>query len=162
MIPRTQNVLCSGQKKTSISHLVRSQGLFTLYRGLIPTLAREIPGCFFFFLGNEATKKAITRFTGRQRNELTAVDTMIAGGMAGVAFWSTIFPFDAIKSRVQIEGATKSGGEIVRSMWRAKGVRGFYSGLLPCVLRAFPSTAAMFLSFEYSREAMIYLATAEM
>lgn len=146
-------------KKLTISELVRSQGFVALYRGLIPTLAREIPGCFFFFLGNEGSKRAITRFTGRERAQMTPLDTMLCGGMAGVAFWATIFPFDSIKSRVQIEGASKTTKQIVAEVWTFKGFGGFYSGLFPCVLRAFPSTAAMFLAYEYSRASMLCFAT---
>lgn len=34
-------------------HIIRTEGVTGLFRGLIPTLAREMPGYFFFFGGYE-------------------------------------------------------------------------------------------------------------
>ena len=34
--------------------------------------------------------------------ELRPVETMVCGGMAGVCFWTCIFPLDVIKSRIQV------------------------------------------------------------
>ena len=36
------------------------------------------------------------------QEELTAPETMLCGGLAGVCFWSSIFPMDVIKSRIQV------------------------------------------------------------
>ena len=39
------------------------------------------------------------------KDDLKPVETMFCGGMAGVCFWSCIFPMDVIKSRIQVRGA---------------------------------------------------------
>ena len=40
--------------------IVREEGIRGLFRGLTPTLARELTGCFFFFGGYEASKRFLT------------------------------------------------------------------------------------------------------
>ncbi len=42
-------------------HLLQTEGAGSFFRGLAPTLGREVPGCCLFFLGNEAAKEAICR-----------------------------------------------------------------------------------------------------
>lgn len=133
--------------------IIRQEGFGQLFKGLGPTLAREIPGCFFFFLGNEGSKAIICRLTKSKREDLGLGSTLFCGGVAGVSFWTSIFPFDAVKSKIQVSSET-SAMRVVRELWRTNGIRAFYSGLLPCALRAFPSAAAMFFAYEYSKDLM--------
>lgn len=37
--------------------ILRQEGIAGLYRGFVPTLAREMPGYFFFFGGYEGTRE---------------------------------------------------------------------------------------------------------
>ena len=40
--------------------IIREDGLLGLFRGLSPTLVREVPGYFFFFGGYELSRYALT------------------------------------------------------------------------------------------------------
>ena len=81
---------------------------------------------------------------------------MFAGGMAGIGFWFFIYPVDVIKSKMQVAvGRTGPSGGIMaltKDVWRNEGIPGFYRGLLPCLLRAFPAAASTFLAYEYSKD----------
>lgn len=69
--------------------------------------------------------------------------------MAGVGFWVFIYPVDVIKSKMQVG---KAGGiELAKEIWAQEGFKGYYRGLAPCLLRAFPAAAATFFVFEYSK-----------
>ena len=35
------------------------------------------------------------------QDALTAPETMLCGGLAGVCFWTCVFPMDVVKSRIQ-------------------------------------------------------------
>lgn len=59
-----------------------------------------MPGYFFFFGGYEGCRRFITSFTGKR--DLNTLSTIIAGGVGGASLWIAIFPFDVIKSRMQI------------------------------------------------------------
>ena len=116
-------------------------------------MLREVIGCYFFFLGNEASKNAFHLTTGRPRSDPSFLVTLISGGIAGVAYWTSIFPLDTIKSKVQVGGSVAQAGlvKIGLEMWRHGGMKVFYRGLAPCALRAFPVGAVMFLTYEYSK-----------
>jgi solute carrier family 25 carnitine/acylcarnitine transporter 20/29 len=42
----------------------------------------------------------------------------------------------------------KSWKQVWLSIWRNEGIRGYYRGFVPCVLRAFPANAAALFMFE--------------
>ena len=50
--------------------VLRSEGVRGLFRGLTSTLAREVPGNFFFFGGNSLVKSALTP-AGKTESELS-------------------------------------------------------------------------------------------
>lgn len=39
---------------------MRQEGIVGMFRGLVPTFAREVPGYFFFFGGYEISRQAMT------------------------------------------------------------------------------------------------------
>ena len=90
----------------------------------------------------------------------TAV-TLAAGSMAGIAFWCASFPLDTIKTRLQSQpGGGAGGGGLAAAIAEAKallasprGMIAFYDGFVPCVLRAAPANAAVFVGVEWTRQA---------
>jgi ornithine carrier protein len=94
-----------------------------------------------------------------EKSQLATWQLMVAGGCAGVAFNATFFPADVLKSIFQTQSNAQLGVpaglskrqavyHVVRKIYRADGVRGFYQGLGITVLRAIPSNAVIFLTFE--------------
>lgn len=45
--------------------------------------------------------------------------------------------------------------EIIYSIWKFEGVRGFYKGILPNVLKVMPSMSSSWISFELTRDFLI-------
>jgi hypothetical protein len=76
--------------------------------------------------------------------------TMLAGSCAGVAYWSANFPADTVKSRVQTDPTLAGRGtlEVARSIAREEGIRALYRGLGITVIRAAPSHALLFATYE--------------
>ena len=95
--------------------------------------------------------------------------------MGGVALWVAIFPFDVIKSRVQISNTTEpmikmlfriartegkvltwnlSEAFIIKCVYVGVGIMSLYNGLGPTVIRTFPGTGALFLAYETSRKVL--------
>ena len=130
--------------------ILREEGVRGLYAGLKPTWSRELPGYFCFFGGYETTKLLICRLTGRKKDELNLFQQLLCGAMAGVTFWTGIFPMDVVKSRIQARGEKGSVLKVARGVYGELGIRGFYNGLTPALLRAFPSTAALLATYEYT------------
>lgn len=81
-----------------------------------------------------------------QLNFPREVNALIAGGVAGIAFWMVAFPFDTIKCRMMIDNT--GFRPTVRAIYFSGGWSAFFRGLSPCLIRAFPANAAAFGGFE--------------
>ncbi|KRT79692.1 mitochondrial carrier protein, partial [Oryctes borbonicus] len=134
------------------ARIFRSDGVTGLFRGLTPTLMREMPGYFFFFGGYEGARELLKK-PGQSKEDIGVGKTMVAGASGGVIFWTTTYPFDVVKSRVQVDSKL-SGGLIATLLHIAKneGVTALYSGLTPTLVRTIPATAVLFLTYEYTKK----------
>ena len=138
---------------------VQSLGLRGLYASYFPTLGTRLVGSPCYFGAYESVKVTMTR-----RNVVnTLVVGLVSGFIAGVSFWTAMFPIDLVKSRVSISGAMLVNGaaaraestgtlSVVRDIWAREGIRGFYRGFFPCVLRAGPANAVMFIGYEWTMQ----------
>ncbi|CAG7819764.1 unnamed protein product [Allacma fusca] len=127
------------------------EGFFGFYRGLTSTIAREMPGYFFFFGGYEICRHFLTP-PGKRKEEIGSIRTMVCGGMGGVAFWTAIFPTDVVKSRIQVSNVKQTVIRCMTEIIRKEGVRALYNGLGPTLFRTFPATGALFLAYEHTEK----------
>lgn len=132
-------------------NIVKCEGITGMFKGLTPTLIREMPGYFFFFGGYEGTREFL-RKPNQKKDEIGLLRTMVAGAVGGMVFWVVIFPADVVKSRVQV-ATTHSGTTlfVVQSIFKNEGILALYNGLLPTICRTIPATAVLFATYEYSK-----------
>lgn len=85
---------------------------------------------------------------------LSPLKTVFAGGMAGIFNWIVALPVDVAKSRFQTapEGKYRSLIDVYKELIKADGIRAFYKGFTPVILRAFPANAACFLGYEVAMQ----------
>lgn len=125
-----------------------SSAMRALYGTIGAVLMREIPGYALYF----STYEQLIRVASKYNQGESKVATFFAGGCAGMTMWTLYYPLDFIKSTAQARNInTKkpvSPFTIARSVYQKKGVRGFYHGIRPAVLRAFPTHACIFLVYE--------------
>ncbi|KAJ0594193.1 putative mitochondrial carrier domain superfamily [Helianthus annuus] len=138
-------------------HVLRSEGgVRGLFKGLIPTMAREVPGNAAMFGVYEAMKQYFaggTDTSGVDRGSL-----IIAGGIAGGAFWASVYPTDVIKSAIQVDDYRnpKYSGSIdaFKKILKIEGVGGLYKGFGPAMGRSVPANAACFFAYEIVRSSL--------
>lgn len=85
----------------------------------------------------------------RGREDIPTWKVALYGGLAGEALWIASYPFDVVKSKMQSDGFGKnmryqSMRDCFKKTWRAEGVRGFWKGIGPTLLRAMPVSAGTF------------------
>lgn len=142
-----------------VKHLVRTEGVSSVFRGALATLLRDGSGSVAYFAVYEYIKRSLTP-AGQTALSPTAV--ILGGGFAGVCNWLVALPFDVIKSRIQTQdiagGADKGAStgmlSVARRVIAEGGVAGLYRGAAPALLRAFPANAACFLGMEMSMKAL--------
>lgn len=99
---------------------------------------------------------------GKKKEDLSALTTIVAGALGGMAYWSAFYPADTVKSMIQshqstevaVGGTRPSFFSTFRTVYRQVGLRGLYTGILPTLARAAPSNAAVFLLYEWSHKFM--------
>ena len=136
--------------------LYRKGGVRSIYKGSLMTFARDAPDSAVYFATYEYCKK---RFTPKSDNINGSQDSLSflavsgAGASAGLMTLIPLFPIDTIKSRLQ--AAESEGKQTVRGtvkyIYSRGGVRAFFPGLGPALLRAVPANAASTLGWETTR-----------
>lgn len=165
----TTPVRYSGPLAVARHVLAAEGGAVGLFRGLTPTLLREVPGNAAMFGTYAAVKAGMASAAG-----LASVDALpkpallVAGGVAGAAFWLSCYPMDVVKSKIQTDSPAtglyrgtldcirKVGLMIIDSKthclnhqtYAAEGVAGFFRGFGPAMARSVPANAAAFATYE--------------
>lgn len=93
------------------------------------------------------------------RKDVPTWKVAVYGGLAGEMLWLSSYPFDIIKSRMQTDGfgekqRYKSMRDAFAQTWRQDGMRGFWKGLGPTLLRAMPVSAGTFVVVEMTMKAI--------
>ena len=131
-----------------IKQLYRTGGVRSVFRGSLATFARDGPGSAAYFASYELIKRKLTppKEDGSP-GELSLSAVVVAGGLAGVSMWTLVFPLDTVKSALQASEGSTLGG-VIRQIHARGGVKAFFPGLAPALMRSFPANAATFLGVE--------------
>jgi len=135
--------------------IYKENGIRGIFHGGMSTLPRELVAYFFYF----GTYEGLMEYTSKNyyfsdRSQIHMWQILLFGALSGFGEWLPGFPFDVIKSKIQADDTKnpkyKSWLGCAKSIYRTSGIKGFYSGIVPCLLRAPPANAATFLGFEMS------------
>lgn len=138
-------------------HVLRSEGgARGLFKGLLPTFAREVPGNAAMFGVYEGLKQYLAG--GQDTSSLGRGSLILAGGLAGASFWGSVYPTDVVKSVLQVDDYKnpKYSGSVdaFRKILKSEGVKGLYKGFGPAMARSIPANAACFLAYEVTRSSL--------
>ena len=131
--------------------IVREGGVSSLFRGSLATLARDGPGSALYFASYEVAKHFLNSRSpaSAAAGEVSIANVCLAGGIAGMSMWLVVFPIDTIKTTLQAASGGKSMAAVTREIYATRGgIKGFFPGLGPALLRSFPANAATFLGVE--------------
>lgn len=140
-----------GSMTHAIRTIVQREGILGLYRGLVATMCRDAPfsGCYVLFY-----TKLKNRFEIHDSNK--ALIHFSTGLVSGLAATALTHPIDTIKTRVQLphESATHwrhrlSILQATRRLYHEEGVRGFFRGYAPRMMKRAISTALTWTLFEH-------------
>lgn len=136
--------------------LLREEGVWGFYRGLGVGMLAVSHGAVQFAVYDPARKMYLASRGGPTQeggegavsNEATLVLSTMSKLVAGAA----TYPLQVLRSRLQHYDAEELFGRgvsgVVRKLWREEGIRGFYRGVMPGVVRVLPATWVTFLVYE--------------
>ncbi|KAK5942891.1 carrier protein ymc1 [Knufia obscura] len=120
-----------------------------LYRGTAVTFLREAQAYGVWFLTFEYLMNADAARNKVARSEISTPKIALYGGLAGEMLWISSYPFDVVKSKMQTDGfgagqRYKSMRDAFAQTWATEGMRGFWRGVGPTLVRAMPVSAGTF------------------
>jgi len=140
----------------SVSYIAKTEGIRSLYSGVLPTLVRDAPFSGIFFAVYTKTKG----FLEEQKNELAvkilpqSSKTFFAGLFAGALATLITHPADVLKTRLQIRSSTGTfaDGRVLllelNNLLREEGIRGLFVGVFARVVKRALSSALTWSLFE--------------
>lgn len=136
----------------TIKNIYRTEGLLALNRGYVVTMFREVPSFGSYFTTYDVLCRSWSLWRNIPVDSIGPVPLCIAGGFSGIVAWVVTYPFDVVKSRLQVDGVKterqyKGIVDCFRKSYRADGPSVFVRGLNSTLIRAFPTNAATFCTY---------------
>ena len=134
---------------TSVHSLVRDHGVRSLWRGLGPTLWRDVPFSGIYWASYEGCKQLFAR-NGRSGVWVA----FLSGAVSGTASALLTSPFDVLKTRRQAllmsPSAKRAASTIplLLRIIRTEGPRALFAGILPRIAKIAPACGIMITCFE--------------
>ncbi|XP_004300640.1 PREDICTED: probable mitochondrial adenine nucleotide transporter BTL3 isoform X1 [Fragaria vesca subsp. vesca] len=151
-------------------HMIQTEGFFSLYKGLVPSIASMAPsGAVFYgvydilksaYLHSPDGRKRILKMSqhGEHLNafdqlELGPVRTLLYGAIAGACAEAATYPFEVVRRQLQLQSqATKMSAlaTCIKIVERG-GVPALYAGLVPSLLQVLPSASISYFVYEFMK-----------
>ena len=135
--------------------VVKEEGFGALYRGVSLTALRQGTNQAANFTAYTELKAQLQQRSADPDAPLPAWKTSMIGLISGAVGPFTNAPIDTIKTRLQRTPAEPGQTAISRittiasQMWKHEGVRAFWMGITPRVMRVAPGQAVTFAVYEY-------------
>ncbi|CAN7052753.1 unnamed protein product [Brassica rapa subsp. trilocularis] len=168
---RTKLVARGGEALGGIAgafkYMIQTEGLLSLYKGLVPSIASmALSGAVFYGVYDILKSSYLHTPEGRKRlkdmkqqgQELNALDklelgpirTLLYGAVAGACTEVATYPFEVVRRQLQMQigrdklNALAMGFNIIER----GGIPALYAGLLPSLLQVLPSAAISYFVYE--------------
>ena len=147
---RTINSTLDGLRK-----IARNEGVFTLWRGLSPTLMMAIPANVIYFAGYDWLRSSPkSPMNGRIPDNYAP---LAAGSIARIAAAIVVSPIEMLRTRMQAtqsqeKGVMRATMQGMRDVVAAEGYSSLWRGLSLTLWRDVPFSAFYWWGYEYGRE----------
>ncbi|XP_017280614.1 solute carrier family 25 member 40 [Kryptolebias marmoratus] len=143
-----------------IRSAVEAEGWRSLWRGLGPTLLRDVPFSAMYWYNYERGKRWLCeRYkTGEPTFSITFTSGAVSGSVAAIV----TLPFDVVKTRRQVElgelqaknlpcelSSTTFG--VMKRIVAHNGFKGLFAGFFPRLIKVAPACAIMISSYEFGK-----------
>ncbi|CAB3224371.1 unnamed protein product [Arctia plantaginis] len=136
---------------TIFSNIIRQEHIIGLWRGMVPSIARCVPGVGIYFSSLHWLKAK----SGKTTADLGAFEAMMLGVVARTMSGVALIPITVIKTRYE-SGVYKynSLGGALKAIYRAEGLRGLSCGLGPTLARDAPFSGLYLMFYTQSKQSI--------
>ncbi|KMZ79590.1 mitochondrial carrier protein [Plasmodium vivax India VII] len=153
-------------QKKSILGIIReinsNEGFAGFFKGYLPTLLTGVPYVTLQMLFFDFYKNIFQNYFPHKSNSLSsvAIYSSVAGSLSNLSSLVIVFPGDTVRKRMMNNGIDnknyiyKNTIHCIKNIYHCEGVRNFYYGLFPSMLKSIPSGAIQFMSYEILKHMM--------
>lgn len=154
----------------AFQHVIRTEGFFSLYKGLVPSILSMAPAAAVFYGVYDMLKSAYLHspegrkrieYMKQQGAELNAFDqlelgpmrTLLHGAIAGACAEAATYPFEVIRRQLQLQGRSSKLSALATcaKIVEHGGVPALYAGLIPSLLQVLPSASISYFVYEFMK-----------
>ncbi|CAL0306574.1 unnamed protein product [Lupinus luteus] len=151
-------------------HVIKTEGFFSLYKGLVPSIISMAPsGAVFYGVYDilkttylhspegmkriEHVKEEDQGLNALEQLELGTLRTLLYGAIAGCCSEAATYPFEVVRRQLQMQvHATRMNAMATCvKIVEQGGVPALYAGLTPSLLQVLPSAAISYLVYEFMK-----------
>ncbi|KAF3691924.1 Solute carrier family 25 member 40 [Channa argus] len=143
-----------------IRSAVQNEGWLSLWRGLGPTLLRDVPFSALYWYNYERGKSWLC--VQSNTKEPTFTITFVSGAVSGSIASIVTLPFDVVKTRRQVElgelqarnlsrQVSSSTFNVMRRIVAQDGIVGLFAGFFPRLIKVAPACAIMISTYEFGK-----------
>ncbi|CAN4122274.1 unnamed protein product [Withania somnifera] len=154
----------------AFQHVIQTEGFFSLYKGLVPSILSMAPAAAVFYGVYDMLKSAYLHspegikrieYMKQQGAELNAFDqlelepmrTLLHGAIAGACAEAATYPFEVIRRQLQLQGRASELSALATcaKIVEQGGVPALYAGLIPSLLQVLPSASISYFVYEFMK-----------
>ncbi|GFY87433.1 mitochondrial substrate carrier family protein [Actinidia rufa] len=151
-------------------HMIQTEGFFSLYKGLVPSIISMAPsGAVFYgvydilksaYLHSPEGKKRIQHMKQQvgelnalEQLELGTIRTLIYGAIAGACSEAATYPFEVVRRQLQMQVRETKMSALATCVKLVEqgGVPALYAGVIPSLLQVLPSAAISYFVYEFMK-----------
>jgi len=160
---KTRQAASASSMSDVINDIIKKgNGLKSLYRGLAPTLLRDVPFSAIYWFSLEHFQSLLNQNYRKSKNNETSIpryislcNTFLSGAMSGMIAATLTTPFDVLKTRQQ---TSNQGATTRKLLWQFNHIlktEGFVNGLMrgntTRVIKVAPACAIMISCYEFGK-----------
>ena len=141
----------AGQMKS----IYKKAGIQGFYKGILTTIMRDVPYSGLQYSSYRFCMDSWAKYIGPDKNAYDSpLVVSVAGAVSAVFAVLMTYPFDNIRVRVQTHDMNENVGlvKVASDIYRQEGLRGFYLGYLPRLMKKGTSSALSWVVYEKLRK----------
>lgn len=159
---RLQTYVCEGGKVPNIGAMSRDilvqEGPRAFYRGLVPSLLGIIPYAGIDLAAYETLKEMSKKYILHD-SEPGPLLQLGCGTFSGALGATCVYPLQVVRTRMQAqrmntESAYTGMSDVFKRTFKSEGLRGFYKGLFPNLLKVVPSASITYMVYEAMKKSL--------
>ncbi|KAG9291157.1 hypothetical protein G9A89_013029 [Geosiphon pyriformis] len=141
------------------------QGTRTFYKGLTPAMIGVFPYAAIDMSIYESLKMAYRKWeekrdTVKKSNQFSALLSLGCGTTSGSIGATIVYPLSLVRTRLQAQGTPghpqtyANALDVIKTTYSNEGIRGFYKGLAPTLIKVVPAAAITYLVYDQTKHKM--------